>query len=118
MIFHSTRTIQASSTRLLLSLASTLGFDIWTADVTQAYLKSGKPLKRDIFVRNPADEFELNTNQFLRLVRPLYGLCESGDLWYETLDNHLGDNLGMEPTKTDPAQDVRWAARRSKRQLC
>ncbi len=40
MIAHSTQTIQASSTRLLLSLAATLGFDVWTADVTQAYLQS------------------------------------------------------------------------------
>ncbi len=103
MIVHSTQTVQASYTRLLLSLASILGFDIWTADVTQAYLQSRKPLQRDIFIRNPAEDFELKPDECLKLIRPLYGLCEPGDLWFGTLDEHLREDLGMVPMKTDPA---------------
>ncbi len=103
MIVHSTQTVQTSSTRLLLSLASILGFRVWTADVTQAYLKSGKPLQREIFIRNPAEDFELKPEECLKLIRTLYGLCESGDLWFETLDNNLREDLGMVSMKTDPA---------------
>ncbi len=103
MIVNFTQTVQASSTRLLLSLTFILGFDFWTADVTQVYVQSGNPLQRDIFIRNPAEDFELKPEECLELIRPLCGLFKSGDLWFETLDNHLREDLSMVPMKTDRA---------------
>ena len=58
---------------------------------------------RDIFVRDPVPEFELDPSQCLQLLKPLYGLCESGDLWHRTLDEHHKRILGMTPKKFDPA---------------
>ncbi len=83
---HSASTLQPQSIRLLLALAAMHGFDIWTSDVRQAYLQSAEPLARDIFIEKPVPEFELAPEQCLQLLKPLYGLCESGDLWHKTLD--------------------------------
>ncbi len=38
---------------------------------------------------------------------PLIWPIRIGRLWHETLDNHLRDDLGMEPTRTDPALYVK-----------
>lgn len=43
LMVHNSATQQPPSIRLLLSLAHASDFDIWTADVTQAYLQSTDP---------------------------------------------------------------------------
>ena len=103
MMAHTTSTLQPQSIRLLLALAAIHGFDIWTSDVRQAYLQSTEPLTRNIFIKRPVPEFELDPSQCLKLLKPLYGLCESGDMWHATLDNHHIQDLGMMPLRSDPA---------------
>lgn len=68
-----------------------------------AHLQSMKPLERYVFIHNPSPEFELEPYEFFELLKPLYGLCDSSDLWYEVLQKHLLDNFPMEPTKFDPS---------------
>ena len=103
MMVHSAATQQPQSIRLLLALARIFGFDIWTSDVRQSYLQSAVPLSREVFIKNPVHEFELDADQCLQLLKPLYGLCESGDLWFETLDKHHRVDLKMKPFRIDPA---------------
>ena len=103
MMVHSTSTLQPASIRLLLALATVHGFDIWTSDVRQAYLQSAEPLAREVFISKPVPEFELDPSQCLQLLKPLYGLCESGDLWHNTFDRHHKKDLGMKPLRCDPA---------------
>ncbi len=86
---------------MVLAIASLLGFAIWSADVTQAYLASSSLLQRDVYIRNPAPDFELHQDQILKLVRPLYGLSESGDLWNGTLIQDLQEGLKMSPMRSD-----------------
>ena len=88
--------------RLMLALASIFDFDVWTSDVRQAYLQPAEPLSRAIFINNPCPEFSLDRDQCLQLLKPLYELCESGDLWHATLDTHHREDLGMSPLETDP----------------
>jgi hypothetical protein len=57
---------------------------------------------RDVYIK-PSAEFKLNANQALKLLRPLYGLADSGDYWGSTLLNHLKEMLGMKQTVGDPA---------------
>ena len=79
-IVHSSQTLQPASVRLLLALAAIHSFEVWTADVRQAYLQSAEPLLRDIFIKDPVPEFKLDAGHWLQLIKPPYGFCESGDL--------------------------------------
>lgn len=94
---------QPQSIALLVALTAMHGFDIWTADARQAYQQFTEPICRDLFITRPAPEFELRHDQCLKLLKPLHGLCDSGDLWHKTIDNHYCKELGMSPMKSDPA---------------
>ena len=37
----------------------------------------------------------------LKLLRPLYGLADSGNYWHATFSKHLTDDLNMEPVASD-----------------
>ena len=100
---HTSQTLQPASVRLMLAIASLFNFEVWTSDVRQAYLQSAEPLSRFIYIDPPSPEFALAPEQCLQLTNPLYGLCESGDLWHATLDRHHRQDLGMKPLDTDPA---------------
>lgn len=102
-IVHSLSTIQPHSVRLLLSLALIFDFEVWSSDVKQAYLQSMAKMYRDVYIRNPTEEFELPAGFVLKLLKPLYGLCDSGDLWYETLEFHHKQELNMKAFQLDPA---------------
>lgn len=102
LMVHSPATLQQQSIGILLAMATIHGSDIWTSDVRIAYLQSAKPLLRDFYIERPVPEFELQPEQFLKLLKSLYGLCDLGDLWFKTLGNHHRLDLGMTPLKSDP----------------
>jgi Reverse transcriptase (RNA-dependent DNA polymerase) len=86
-VVHNATSLKQSSIRILLALASILGFNIWSTDINQAYHKSSSNIQRKIFVR--PDVFQLDPDQLLQVVKPLYGLSDAGDYWGQTLtDNH------------------------------
>ena len=101
-LVHNSPTSRQYSTRILVGLAAIFGFRLFSTDVTQAYLQSAEKLMRDVYVK-PNGEFELAPNQLLKLLKPLYGLADSGDYWGQTFSQHLADDLGMIPTTIDPA---------------
>jgi hypothetical protein len=74
--------VQQSSIRLLLSLAAIVGFKVWSNDVSQAYIQASVPLLRDVYIR--PDCLDLRQNELVRLIKPLYGLGDSGDYWGQT----------------------------------
>ena len=100
---HGAQTLQSSSKRLLLAMAALLRFDIWSSDIKLAYLQSTEPLTRRVFTANPSPHFELEPNECFELLRPLYGLCDAGDLRHQTMHKHLVEYLELVPTKVDPS---------------
>ena len=95
------QTLQASSARLLLALASIFKFEVWPSDMKLAYLQSTEPLRRRVFIKNPAPEFELAPDESFELLKPLHGLCDAGNLWQKSLNDHRTRELNLTPTKCD-----------------
>jgi hypothetical protein len=100
-IIHTATTLKQSSTRLISAVAALGGYKIWSDDVHQAYLQADKPLGRRVFLRPPA-ELKIANNTYLELLKPLYGIPESGDLLHATFSEYL-KSLGMKTLATDPS---------------
>ena len=103
VLVHGSHTIQASSARLLIALASIYGLYVWFLDVNLEYLQSTDPLNRRIFLKNPVSEFEMEPLECFELLKTLYGLSDPGDLWHKILHKHLTNDLSLVWTKADPS---------------
>lgn len=98
-IVHSATNLKQTSIRLLLALASIFGFELYSLDVTQAYLQSASQLRRKIFIK--PDILNMDSDELLQLMKPIYGLTDSGDYWHETFRNHQERDLEMNKTIGD-----------------
>lgn len=58
---------------------------------------------RDVYIKDPASEIDLELNKCFQLLKPLYCLCDAGDLWFQTFDNQHRKDLSIEPLRSDPA---------------
>lgn len=95
---------RAVSLRVILAVGALMGFDVWSLDVRQAFLQSvlDNDAMRPVYLEGP-DELCLSEDELLRLMTPLYGLIDSGDLWNATLRHHHVEDLGMCDFPTDPS---------------
>lgn len=64
-----------SSSCLLLALATVLRFNMYSLDVAHVYLYSSSDLFRKIFVK--PDVLNLQADELLQLVKPIYGFTDS-----------------------------------------
>lgn len=89
-LVHVANNVPHTSVRMLMALASILGFQIWISDIRQAYLQSLSPLLRDEFVKLPPDVIELGPHELLQILKPLYRSSDAGAYWATTLTSfHL-----------------------------
>jgi Reverse transcriptase (RNA-dependent DNA polymerase) len=93
-LVHNSTTVSQTSVRMTMTVAALFGFTLWSSDVRQAYLQSAVPLMRDVFLK--PDCLELNQDELVKILKPLYGLSDSGDYWHETLRAFHLDHLHME----------------------
>ena len=92
-------TVRKLSLRLQFALAAQYGWQVKTADVTAAFLQSDE-LDRHIYVKPPV---EAEDDGYLwLLVKPMYGLDESGRVWYLTIARVLKE-LGCQSAHNDLA---------------
>ena len=96
-LVHDSPNLRQSSTRLLVAIAAIFGFRRWIHDVRQAYLQPSEKLMRKVYL-NPSKEFELSEGELLELLKPLYGLSDSGDYWHRTITRHLTKDMEMNTT--------------------
>lgn len=104
MLAHDVTSLRPTSIRLILCIAAVLLLRLFLHDVMQAYLQAKDKLTRAVYL-NPKPEdrhlFGLLTDYLLKLVKPLYGLCDSGDYWNITIDDHLKHDLCMTKAVSD-----------------
>lgn len=106
MTVNEAPTILRSSTRIILSLASTMGFGLWSRDVKQAFIQSEENLHRELYVKPPKRPDLLGMihqpEGLLHAVKTLYGLAESPGYWWQTFKRYHVMDLGMTQTILDP----------------
>ena len=74
--------------RLLLALASQMGWKVYHLDVKSAFLNG--ILLEEIYVQQPED-FEVigHEHKVYKLHKALYGLKQAPRVWYSRIDSHL-----------------------------
>lgn len=90
--------IKMSSVRLFFALASILRLKLLHGDVPNAYVKG--QLKELIFMKPPV-ELNVEPGKVLRLLKPLYGLKQSGRCWNHAIDQFIR-SIGFERSRLDP----------------
>ena len=95
-------TLRLESLRMLLAFSAHFGYEIEQMDVPDAYLKGD--LKETIYMEIPegyaTPASQSNGQQVLKLLRPLYGLKQSGREWNLKAKNQLG-SMGFRPISSD-----------------
>lgn len=99
-LVHASTTASQQAIRLLVSLATIFGFRLWSEDMTLAYIQGAERILRKVYLKGKP-EFQLAPNQLLEILRPLYGLADSGDYWHATFLRHLKQDLEMRPSACD-----------------
>lgn len=51
----------------------------------------------DVYVKEP-DELQLQPEELLKLLKPLYGMSDSGNYWNHTFARHRRDDFQLTPT--------------------
>ncbi|KAI0993411.1 hypothetical protein K3495_g14773 [Podosphaera aphanis] len=100
-------TVQRSSQRLIISLAPGLilykNFSLVLRDIKQAYVQASTTLTRRILAK-PSKEIAhlFIPGAILLMQKPLYGIPESGNHWWNTYHKHHLERLLMHPSTYDP----------------
>lgn len=77
-------TVQRASQRTALSAAAAKDdLDAILRDIVQAYIQALNNLMRRVFIKAP-NEMDLPERYVLEVIKPLYGIPESGLHWYLT----------------------------------
>ena len=79
-------TCSKQSIRMIFTTASCMSWELYTLDVTSAFLQGNK-MEREVYVKPPLEFAE--PGKVWRLVRCLYGLCDAPRSWYKRIDSEL-----------------------------
>jgi Reverse transcriptase (RNA-dependent DNA polymerase) len=112
-IVHDTARLSQRGTRLLFALAAIFGWKVWTEEVRRAYIQATGRSLRDVYITSlngAENELRLKPHDALRLLRPLYGLAEAGDLWHSEFPSKHKNELGMQELESEPALYAKFCA--------
>lgn len=85
--------------RILLAVSAQRGYAMKAFDFANAYLRGD--LDKEIYMSNPPGYKIAKSNQVLKLVKPLYGLKQSGRQWFIKVAQLFKDNQWTQ-SKIDP----------------
>ena len=95
-------TIRPDTTRTLLAIAAAKGWKVHQADVSVAYLHAHQK-DYQIYLRQPKGFEHGDGDLYCRMDKGLYGLKQSGNLWFDEAAGTLVTKLGLTQSKYDPA---------------
>ena len=106
LVLTQSPTIQRVSQRIILAITPAIqqvkpAMSLYLRDISQAYVQSNTHLSRDIFIR-PPHELGLGKDSILQVVKPLYGVPEAGNHWFNTYHRHHLQELQMTQSTYDP----------------
>lgn len=87
---------------MLVSIAALTGFRLRTQDISHTYLQSANKVMTELYAK-PRAGSNLKCNEPLKLLKPLYGLSDSGDYWHVTAKTLLMNCLKIHPPSDDLA---------------
>ena len=91
--------VRPESLRLIIAIATGLGWEIDQLDVVGAFLNAELPETEVVYMRQPPG-FDDGSGRYLRLVKALYGLKQAGRAWNERFNRFLTEK-GWLRTKSD-----------------
>ncbi len=95
-------TIQQMNQRFILALAACMQqYDLYLRDISHVYVQSTTHLIREFFVRLPK-ELRLQSDSILNIIKPLYGVPEAENYWFNTYHRHCLRKLSMTQSTYDP----------------
>ena len=86
---------------MLLAIAAIKGWKVHQLDIIVAYLNTHKQ-QFEIYLQQP-DGFVHNKDLVYKLDKGLYGLKQSGNLWFDEAATTIIDKLGLEQSQYNPA---------------
>ena len=102
LVLTQSPTIQRVSQRIVLSIAAIFPeYNLYLRDITQAYTQSTTKLVRDFYTK-PPENVEQWQGHYLKVVKPLYGVPEAGNHWFNTYHKHHTEKLQMMQSTYDP----------------
>lgn len=85
--------LHQSLTRIIISVAAIKVFQIFSHGGTQAYLQSDEELTRELILmpkKKDFQYFQIDTNEIIHLLKPIYGTNDAGDYWGLTTNRQSG----------------------------
>lgn len=102
LIVQHTTTLKQSVLLLNLSYAEIRSQKLWTQDWDQAYVQSDEPFQSPTYLKPPRI-LRLPDTVLCKLLKPLYGVFNSGDYWFITIFRHFTHNLDRRSIPPDKA---------------
>ena len=84
---------------ILLAIAAIFKWDIWQTDIKHEHLQFACILERKAVIES--NEIKLNHQEFLHIIKPSYGLSDSGNYRNELLKIHHIDSLKVKQATRD-----------------
>lgn len=88
MLFFNSTTVRQQEVRLLISVMTILGFEIWLDDMTKAYIQGAERIIRNVYIRGK-QQFQIEDHELLEILRPLYELGDVGDYRHDNFLRQL-----------------------------
>ena len=99
------------SIRLLLAISAVLDWEVHVIDIDSAFLNSDLPPDQAVYLAQPPGHVVKGKEDYVwLLLKGLYGLKQSGHLWYQKLKGILLE-IGFSACKSDPCIFIRTSSK-------